>query len=92
MMFACAFPLAFAFATLVNYALWLFIWSSLCFVVFCILMFELYFSQNNITEIRADALKLLAMLRRPTPRFSTTIGAWLNIFQVLILMVYGYVL
>lgn len=91
MMFACAFPLAFAFATLVNYALWLFIfWSSLCFVVFCILMFELYFSQNNITEIRADALKLLAMLRRANPRFSTSIGAWLNIFQVL--MVYGYVL
>ncbi|XP_008380823.3 anoctamin-like protein At1g73020 isoform X1 [Malus domestica] len=57
MMFACAFPLAFAFATL-----------------------------NNITEIRADALKLLAMLRRPTPRFSTTIGAWLNIFQFLIVM------
>ncbi|KAM1412437.1 hypothetical protein EV2_025628 [Malus domestica] len=57
MMFACAFPLAFAFAIL-----------------------------NNITEIRADALKLLAMLRRPTPRFSTTIGAWLNIFQFLVVM------
>ncbi|KAK7859921.1 anoctamin-like protein [Quercus suber] len=52
MMFACAFPLAFAFATL-----------------------------NNITEIRTDALKLLAMLKRPVPRAATTIGAWLNIFQ-----------
>ncbi|XP_075663864.1 anoctamin-like protein At1g73020 [Castanea sativa] len=57
MMFACAFPLAFAFATL-----------------------------NNITEIRTDALKLLAMLKRPVPRAATTIGAWLNIFQFLIVM------
>lgn len=39
-------------------------------------------SQNNITEIRADALKLLAMMRRPIPRADATIGAWLNIFQV----------
>lgn len=39
--------------------------------------------QNNITEIRTDALKLLAMLKRPVPRAATTIGAWLNIFQVL---------
>lgn len=38
--------------------------------------------QNNITEIRTDALKLLAMLRRPIPRPDATIGAWLNIFQV----------
>ncbi|RVX17112.1 Anoctamin-like protein [Vitis vinifera] len=52
MMFACAFPLAFAFAAL-----------------------------NNVTEIRADALKLLAMLKRPVPRAAATIGAWLNIFQ-----------
>eukprot|EP00268_Persea_americana_P033171 TRINITY_DN32910_c0_g1_i6.p1 TRINITY_DN32910_c0_g1~~TRINITY_DN32910_c0_g1_i6.p1 ORF type:complete len:658 (+),score=93.98 TRINITY_DN32910_c0_g1_i6:296-2269(+) len=57
MMFACAFPLAFAFAAL-----------------------------NNITEIRADALKLLVMLRRPVPRADATIGAWLNIFQFLIVM------
>ncbi|CAI9766120.1 unnamed protein product [Fraxinus pennsylvanica] len=52
MMFACAFPLAFAFATL-----------------------------NNLTEMRTDELKLLAMMRRPTPRADATIGAWLNIFQ-----------
>ncbi|CDO97942.1 unnamed protein product [Coffea canephora] len=57
MMFACAFPLAFTFATL-----------------------------NNITEIRTDALKLLVMLRRPIPRHDATIGAWLNIFQFLIVM------
>ncbi|XP_071901389.1 anoctamin-like protein At1g73020 isoform X1 [Coffea arabica] len=57
MMFACAFPLAFTFATL-----------------------------NNITEIRTDALKLLVMLRRPIPRRDATIGAWLNIFQFLIVM------
>ncbi|XP_022853713.1 anoctamin-like protein At1g73020 [Olea europaea var. sylvestris] len=57
MMFACAFPLAFAFATL-----------------------------NNLTEMRTDALKLLAMMRRPTPRGDATIGAWLNIFQFLIVM------
>ncbi|KAK4427299.1 Anoctamin-like protein [Sesamum alatum] len=55
MMFACAFPLAFAFAAV-----------------------------NNIMEIRADALKLLAMMRRPIPRADATIGAWLNIFQFLI--------
>ncbi|RAL43896.1 hypothetical protein DM860_014397 [Cuscuta australis] len=57
MMFACAFPLGFAFATL-----------------------------NNITEIRTDALKLLAIFRRPIPRPNATIGAWLNIFQFLIVM------
>ncbi|KAJ8493050.1 hypothetical protein OPV22_014771 [Ensete ventricosum] len=57
MMFACAFPLVFCFATL-----------------------------NNVTEIRADALKLLVMLRRPIPRAAATIGAWLNIFQFLIIM------
>ncbi len=39
--------------------------------------------QNNITEMRTDALKLLAMFKRPVPRAATTIGAWLNIFQVL---------
>ncbi|KAL5579392.1 hypothetical protein UlMin_011834 [Ulmus minor] len=57
MMFACAFPLTFAFAIL-----------------------------NNITEIRTDALKLLTMFKRPVPRASATIGAWLNIFQFLIVM------
>ncbi|KAK9281847.1 hypothetical protein L1049_004753 [Liquidambar formosana] len=57
MMFACVFPLAFAFAAL-----------------------------NNVTEIRTDALKLLAILRRPIPRADATIGAWLNIFQFLIVM------
>ncbi|KAI3766484.1 hypothetical protein L2E82_16547 [Cichorium intybus] len=57
MMFACAFPPAFAFAAL-----------------------------NNITEIRADALKILVMFRRPVPRVDATIGAWLNIFQFLIVV------
>ncbi|KAI3727299.1 hypothetical protein L1987_67112 [Smallanthus sonchifolius] len=57
MMFACAFPPAFAFAAL-----------------------------NNVTEIRADALKILAMYRRPVPRVAATIGAWLNIFQFLIVV------
>ncbi|KAG6575489.1 Anoctamin-like protein, partial [Cucurbita argyrosperma subsp. sororia] len=57
MMFASAFPLAFAFAAL-----------------------------NNIAEIRTDALKLLAIYKRPFPRAATTIGAWLNIFQFLIVM------
>ncbi|XP_031385503.1 anoctamin-like protein At1g73020 isoform X2 [Punica granatum] len=57
MMFACAFPLAFAFAAL-----------------------------NNVTEIRTDALKLLVMMKRPVPRAAATIGAWLNIFQFLIVM------
>uniref|UniRef100_A0ACD5VQ38 Uncharacterized protein n=1 Tax=Avena sativa TaxID=4498 RepID=A0ACD5VQ38_AVESA len=41
---------------------------------------------NNVTEIRADALKLLVMLKRPVPRAAATIGAWLNIFQFLIIM------
>ncbi|XP_026447408.1 anoctamin-like protein Os01g0706700 isoform X2 [Papaver somniferum] len=41
---------------------------------------------NNITEIRTDALKLLVMLKRPVPRNAATIGAWLNIFQFLIVM------
>ncbi|KAG2379897.1 Anoctamin-like protein [Vigna angularis] len=36
---------------------------------------------NNIMEIRTDALKLLAILRRPVPRAAATVGAWLNIFQ-----------
>ncbi|XP_061356624.1 anoctamin-like protein At1g73020 [Gastrolobium bilobum] len=57
LMFACAFPPAFAFAAV-----------------------------NNIMEIRTDALKLLAILRRPVPRAAATVGAWLNIFQFLILM------
>lgn len=38
--------------------------------------------QNNVTEIRTDALKLLVMMKRPVPRAAATIGAWLNIFQV----------
>lgn len=41
---------------------------------------------NNITEIRTDALKLLTMHKRPIPRPHATIGAWLNIFQFLIIM------
>lgn len=41
---------------------------------------------NNITEIRTDALKLLTMFKRPIPRAATNIGAWLNIFQFLIVM------
>ncbi|KAK7255540.1 hypothetical protein RIF29_28953 [Crotalaria pallida] len=57
MMFACAFPPAFAFAAL-----------------------------NNLMEIRTDALKLLGILRRPIPRAAATVGAWLNIFQFLIVM------
>ncbi|XP_076908450.1 anoctamin-like protein At1g73020 isoform X2 [Bidens hawaiensis] len=57
MMFACAFPSAFAFAAL-----------------------------SSVTQIRANALKLLAMYRRPAPRVAATIGAWLNIFQFLIVV------
>ncbi|XP_044494970.1 anoctamin-like protein At1g73020 isoform X2 [Mangifera indica] len=57
MMFACAFPLAFAFSVV-----------------------------SNIMEIRTDALKLLSMMKRPVPRAATTIGAWINIFQFLIVM------
>ncbi|GJM93398.1 hypothetical protein PR202_ga09951 [Eleusine coracana subsp. coracana] len=41
---------------------------------------------NNVTEIRADALKLLVMLKRPIPRAAATIGAWLNILQFLVVM------
>ncbi|XP_021732770.1 anoctamin-like protein At1g73020 [Chenopodium quinoa] len=41
---------------------------------------------NNIMEIRTDALKLLVMHKRPVPRAAATIGAWLNIFQFLIVM------
>ncbi|CAM8899135.1 unnamed protein product [Rhodiola kirilowii] len=41
---------------------------------------------NNVTEIRTDALKLLVMLKRPIPRAAATIGAWLNIFQFLMVM------
>ncbi|CAI9766121.1 unnamed protein product [Fraxinus pennsylvanica] len=46
----------------------------------------LFDGNNNLTEMRTDALKLLAMMRRPTPRADATIGAWLNIFQFLIVM------
>jgi anoctamin-10 len=46
-------------------------------------MMKLHAVQNNITEIRTDALKLLTMFKRPIPRAATNIGAWLNIFQVL---------
>ncbi|GLT55931.1 hypothetical protein SLA2020_290120 [Shorea laevis] len=41
---------------------------------------------NNLTEIRTDALKLLVMFKRPVPRAAATMGAWLNIFQFLIMM------
>ncbi|KAL2937678.1 hypothetical protein RDABS01_021127 [Bienertia sinuspersici] len=41
---------------------------------------------NNVMEIRTDALKLLVMHKRPVPRAAATIGAWLNIFQFLIVM------
>ncbi|GAU42220.1 hypothetical protein TSUD_351300 [Trifolium subterraneum] len=41
---------------------------------------------NNIMEIRTDALKLLVIFRRPVPRAAGTVGAWLNIFQFLTLM------
>lgn len=34
-------------------------------------------------EIRTDALKLLSMFKRPVPRDAVTIGAWINIFQVM---------
>ncbi|XP_037495449.1 anoctamin-like protein At1g73020 isoform X1 [Jatropha curcas] len=57
MMFACAFPLAFAFAAV-----------------------------NTFAQVRTDAMKLLSMLKRPVPRAAATIGAWLNIFQFLIVM------
>ncbi|CAM8978791.1 unnamed protein product [Rhodiola kirilowii] len=55
MMFACAFPLVFALAFLIN-----------------------------LMEIRMDAFKLLTMFKRPVPRVAETNGAWLNIFQFLI--------
>ncbi|KAJ8774096.1 hypothetical protein K2173_009527 [Erythroxylum novogranatense] len=41
---------------------------------------------NGFTEIRADTVKLLTMVRRPIPRATATIGAWFNIFQFLIVM------
>ncbi|CAN1217972.1 Anoctamin-like protein At1g73020 [Linum perenne] len=41
---------------------------------------------NSFTEVRTDALKLLAMFRRPIPRVAATIGAWINIYQFLIVM------
>ena len=40
--------------------------------------------QNNLMEIRTDALKLLVILRRPVPRAVARVGVWLNIFQVFI--------
>lgn len=40
--------------------------------------------QNNLMEIRTDALKLLVILRRHVPRAAATVGVWLNIFQVFI--------
>ncbi|XP_057505111.1 anoctamin-like protein At1g73020 isoform X1 [Actinidia eriantha] len=46
----------------------------------------LFAALNNIAEIRTDALKLLAMFKRPIPRAAATIGAWLNIFQFLMVM------
>ena len=80
MMFACAFPLIFCFAALVCgfcHKITVF-----CFDVNLLMLLELFSLQNNATEIRADALKLLVMLKRPVPRAAATIGAWLNIFQV----------
>ena len=53
-----------------------------CLVAHVLVLKRLSSWQNNITEIRADALKLLVMLKRPVPRAAATIGAWLNIFQV----------
>ncbi|CAI0392035.1 unnamed protein product [Linum tenue] len=41
---------------------------------------------NSFTEVRTDALKLLSMFRRPVPRAAATIGAWINIYQFLIVM------
>ncbi|CAM8962366.1 unnamed protein product [Rhodiola kirilowii] len=40
--------------------------------------------QINLMEIRMDAFKLLTMFKRPVPRVAETNGAWLNIFQFLI--------
>ncbi|XP_009105583.1 anoctamin-like protein At1g73020 [Brassica rapa] len=57
MMFACAFPLAFALAAV-----------------------------SNIMDIRTTALKLLVTMQRPSPRAAATIGAWLNIWQFLVVM------
>ncbi|XP_035830695.1 uncharacterized protein LOC110939782 isoform X2 [Helianthus annuus] len=34
--------------------------------------------------VKADTLKILAMYRRPVRQVAATIGAWLNIFQLLI--------
>ncbi|KAJ4870939.1 Anoctamin-like protein [Raphanus sativus] len=41
---------------------------------------------SNIMEIRTTALKLLVTLQRPSPRAAATIGAWLNIWQFLVVM------
>jgi len=85
-MFACAFPLLFCFATLV-YIVGLFHYVVCYFKYLMNIQNESYIEvssnvQNNVTEIRTDALKLLVMLKRPIPRAAATIGAWLNIFQV----------
>ncbi|XP_031488780.1 anoctamin-like protein Os01g0706700 isoform X2 [Nymphaea colorata] len=40
----------------------------------------------NMAKIRIDALKLLTLLQRPIPRAAPTMGAWLNIFQFLIVV------
>ncbi|KAI3721147.1 hypothetical protein L2E82_32152 [Cichorium intybus] len=44
------------------------------------------YSYRKYRAIRADALKILVMSRRPFPRVDATIGAWLNIFQFLIVV------
>ncbi|CAM6117478.1 unnamed protein product [Calypogeia fissa] len=36
---------------------------------------------NNLMEIRSDSFKLLGLMRRPVPRASSSVGAWLKIFQ-----------
>lgn len=41
---------------------------------------------SNVMEMRTNALKLLVTLRRPLPRAAATIGAWLNIWQFLVVM------
>ncbi|CAH8331501.1 unnamed protein product [Eruca vesicaria subsp. sativa] len=38
----------------------------------------------NIMDIRTTALKLVVTLQRPSPRSAATIGAWLNIWQFLV--------
>lgn len=38
---------------------------------------------NNLVEIRSDSFKLACTMRRPVPHRVASIGAWLNIFQVI---------